>query len=213
MQPKPISPPLTYVTLCSFQTRDVYNEILEHGRYQLSRKIYDKNMENAIIYEPYRRIEKYQRLMAHSGLDFSADTLPMWAWYTDAFPDGIQLVSKERYEGVLQRERQNNGDTTPEIVGLLLRVPKTEIHLSNLYHWDAYLFSEVYDAPNFDEWPQEQQGWYLADLAQAEYHFKKMQEINDSSPTQAILPEIRRDMIFDVLFETSSTTSPKSTNE
>lgn len=189
------------LTVCSFQTRSVYDQIMKTGRYQLTRADYDRNTQHVNEYKPYRRMEKYERLMKHSGLPFPPGTLPIWAWYKDEFRDGIHPVSRDRYAGVLQRQRQNNGDEMPETVGMLLEIPERDVFLTNLYHWDAFLFSETHDAPDFEKWSQEQQGGYLADIAQAEYHFSQLPDTHGAVRVQAIFPEIRRDMIRDALFE------------
>lgn len=201
------------VILCSFQKRAVYDEILKNGQYQLTRATYEANTQHISEYTPYRRLEKYERLMTHSGLHFPFGTLPIWAWYKDEFANGIHHVSRERYAGVLQRQRQAAGDQMPEIVGLLLEIPKSEIHLTNLYHWDAFLFSEIHDDQDFANWTQEQQGWFLADLAEAENHFSQLHETHGAVRVQAIFPVIRRDMIRDVLFENESSASTKNKPE
>lgn len=188
------------ITLCTFQPRAVYDEILKTGVYWLSRAAYDR-YKGKTEYAPYRRQEKYERLMQASGLPFDG-TMPIWAWHKE---DGGKPVTPELYANALANARRNarSNQDYPEMVGLFLEVQPDEVFLSNFYNWECYLFSERHteDDKDFENWTQEQQGWYLAELAEEEHYFGKIGEIEGPVQTQGILSEIRKEMIAFVLEE------------
>lgn len=190
------------ITVCSFQPRAVYEEILSTGVYRLTTEDFVKYAEIETSYPHYHKMEKYERLMKKSGLNFRPHTMPIWAWHKE---DNGETVSADLYEGALERARKMhlNENDYVEMVGLFLEVSPKEVYLTNFLHWDFYLFSERHDTDleNFDSWTQEEKGWYLADIAEADYYFSKLDEIDGDVKVQAILPEIRKDMIVHVMEE------------
>lgn len=191
------------ITLVSFQAKAVYEAILRDGVYRLSKEDFLGFVNAESNYEHYHKTEKYERLMKKSGLDFAKGTMPLWAWYKEEFPTGFQEVALSLYEGTLERARKNCLGEYKEMVGLQLEVPKNEVYLTNFLNWEYFLFTEINNThiESFNDWTQEQQGWYLADLAEADYHFSKIEEIEGDVKVQAIFPEIRMDMISGVLEE------------
>lgn len=188
------------ITLCTFQPRAVYDEILKTGVYRLSRVAYN-TFKGKTEYIPYRRQEKYERLMQASGLLFD-DTMPIWAWHKE---EGGKPVTPDMYKNALAIARRNDlpNEKSPEMVGMFLEVQPEEVYLTNFYNWDCYMFCErhIEDAKGFANWSQEEQGWYLAELAEEDYHFAKIRDIEGPVQTQGILSEIRKEMITFVLKE------------
>lgn len=123
------------ITLCSFQPRSVYEEILKCGTYQLSIKdfLLYSGIEKSYIH--YHKGEKYERLMKKSGLSFYPNTMPIWAWHKDEFSRGICEVTPLLYKGVLERIRKNTPDNYEERVGIFLEVQESE----------EYYFSKIDD--------------------------------------------------------------------
>lgn len=193
---------LEKIRLCSFQPREVYDEILKKDIYRLSTKDFlaYTNIENS--YKHFHEHEKYKLLMKRSGLEFKPDTMPIWGWYKDEFPGGFKEVSAHLYKDVLQRDKEKNSGEYKEMVGLILEIPKNEVYLTHFHYWDSYLFSERHDEgiEEFDNWTQEEQGWYLAEIAEAEYYLSKIDDIQGDVKVQGIFTEIRKDMITEVLF-------------
>jgi hypothetical protein len=97
------------------------------------------------------------------------------------------------------------------MVGLFLQVPKKEVFLTNFINWDSYLFSErdTVDIDNYDNWSQEEQGWYQACIAEENYYFSKLNELDGEVKVQAIFPEIRKEMITSVLEEEKTVSSSR----
>ena len=194
---------LDKITLCSFQPRAVYDEILKNGIYRLTKDNFFKYTNIEKSYKHYHQLEKYERIKKKSKLPFYPNTMPIWGWYKDEFPTGFKEVAPFLYEGVLERVRKNSWGEYEELVGLFLSVPKNEVYLTNFQNWDFFLFSERNDdnLKNFNNWTQEEQDWYLADVAEAEHYFSKIEEIDGDVKVQGILTEIRKDMIIHVLEE------------
>jgi hypothetical protein len=194
---------LDTITLCTFQPRAVYEEIMRNGQYRLTREDFVKYKEKEQVYKPHRIPEKYERLMKKSNLSFHPDTMPIWGWYKDEFITGFQKVSPPLFEGVFERARKNRHGDGKEMVGLFVEMPKHEVFLTNFEHWDHFLYIERHDddVEHFEQWTQEQQGWYLADVAEEDYYFSRLAEIEGDVKVQGIFPEIRKDRIVEIIEE------------
>jgi hypothetical protein len=198
------------ITLCTFKPRTVYDEILEKGVYRLSKSDFLKEYNSRKQYEPFHILDKYERLIEYSGLDIMNGTgMPIWAWHKN---ENGEIVTPETFKNALEAPRtQISGEKYVEMVGLFLQVPRKEVFLTNFVNWDFYLFSErnTTDIDNYDNWSQEEQGWYQACIAEENYYFSKLNEIEGEVKVQAIFPEIRKEMITFLLEEEKTIPIPR----
>lgn len=190
------------ILLCTFQQRSVYDDIIKNGYYRLPREKFLIHADVENRYAPHRILEKYDRLIEKSGLPCAKEgTMPLWGWYKE---DGGKPVTPEIYEGMFARARQlgYKHEEEPEMVVLFLRIPKEEVYLTNFMYWEFYLYSEAdVGIKDFTGWTKEEKESYFEGIDEENAYFSRLDDIEGPVQVQGIFPEIRQDMIEQVLFE------------